>query len=321
MSSSLYPNSEFMPTPSVCEFFSAIPRAVLDLCHRKVLTSRDVHVLGILLDYKNQRTTEVDPKQETIAARMGCSVPTVERSVARLVKAGLITKTRLRNSLGRLGRCVYDLARTLALMPRQAAKMRGGQFGKSAPAAPPPVDGNRPPAAGSTTHQKCRVSEADLSDVVKADTTLPQSAPAAPSPVVASPVVTGFVEKGVFPRVAAALVERFGEKRCQEALDGLNALKQRQKVRNAAAWLVGCVQQGWSVTTSPPPRPQAQRPYAPLSGPARPAPDCLDALAPAVRAALEGTARAALRMEFGGALPQGRRLVEGRMRALLGGQT
>lgn len=303
-----------MPTPSVCEFFSAIPRAVLDLCQNKVLTSRDVHVLGILLDYKNRRTTEVSPKQETIAARMGCSVPTVERSVARLVKAGLITKTRLRNSLGRLGHCVYDLARTLALMPRQAAKMRGGEYGQAAPPASPPVDGTRPPAAGSTTHHFCRVSEADLSDVVQADTALPQSAPAAPSPVVAR-----FVEKGVFPRVAAALVERFGEKCCQEALDGLNALKQRQKVRSAAAWLVGCVQQGWSMTAVPAPRPQAQRPYVPLSGPARPAPDCLDALAPAVRAALEGTARAALQGEFGGALPQGRRLVEGRMRALLAG--
>ena len=312
-----------MPTPSVCEFFSAIPRAVWDLCHGKVLTSRDVLVLGVLLDYKNRHTTQVDPKQETIAGRLGCSVPTVERSVARLVKAGLITKTRLRAALGRMGRCVYDLANTFALMPRQASKMRGGEYGQAAPPASPAVDGNGLAEAEITTPHFCRVSEADSLDVVKADTPAPFSLPSTPLPSVPSPapspVVAALLAKGVFPRAARGLVEKFGEERCQQVL---SALSERRKVRDNAAWLVGCLHQGWDVASKTPgtaARPQSQALYRPLLSAPPASGDPLTALSTSARAALEGTARAGLCAEFGGMLPRGRRLIEGRMRALLSG--
>ena len=110
-------------------FFSPIPRAVYGLRGEGRLKARDVDVLGLLLDYKGRRRTTVDPSQETLAGRLRCSPDTVQRSLARLAAAGLIVRTRLRDLAGRLGRCVYDLAPTLALMPAQAAKMRRGEWG------------------------------------------------------------------------------------------------------------------------------------------------------------------------------------------------
>lgn len=318
MSDLLYPNSGVITNAHASAFFSAIPRAVWDLCHSKQLNGRDVQVLGVLLDHKNRHTTQVDPKQETIAERLGCSVPTVERSVARLVKAGLITKTRLRAALGRFGRSVYDLANTFALMPHQASKMRGGEFGQAAPPAPRSADGNGPAEVETTSHHFCRVSEADLSDALKADTAPPSQTPPAPSPA-PSPVVAALLDKGVFPRAARVLVERFGEARCQQALNALNA---RRKVRDKAAWLVGCLRQGWDVTPQTPEtaaRPQSQAPYRPPTSSPPASGDPLASLSASARLALEATARAALALESGGALPQGRRFVEGRMRALLSG--
>ena len=69
------------------------------------------------------------PSQETLAARLRCGLDTIQRSLARLAAAGLIVKTRLRDLAGRLGKCLYDLAPTLALMPSHAAKMRRGEWG------------------------------------------------------------------------------------------------------------------------------------------------------------------------------------------------
>ena len=110
----VYPNNGSTPNApantSACAFFSALPRAVGDLRAEGRLIPRDVDVLRELLDHKNRRTSQVDPLQKTLAARMGCSLDTIQRSLARLVAAGLIIKTRMRDARGQLGRCVYDLA-------------------------------------------------------------------------------------------------------------------------------------------------------------------------------------------------------------------
>lgn len=291
--SALYHNDAEKPGDA-SPFFSAIPRAVWDLCQSKALKGRDVQVLGILLDHKNRRTTQVDPKQETIALRLGCSLPTVERSIARLVKVGLITKTRLRNALGRLGRCSYDLANTLSLMPRQASnlmprqasKMRGGDFGASSSAQSPVTDGEAKAKHPPTSHQKCRVSEADSSDVAKADNNTP--APPKPPP---PPVAVALMKQGVSPHIATRLVEQRGEERCQQVL---SALSQRRKVRNRAAWLVGCLLQGWIVEAPATARPRSHHPYTPPSAPHSPPTDILDALPSDAYATLEDRARALL---------------------------
>lgn len=109
---------------TACPFFSAIPRAVLERRKGRDLLTRDIEVLALLLDYKQRASTEVSPRQATLAGRLGCSADTIQRSVKRLMAAGLLAKTRLRDGKGRVERCVYDLAATLALMPVQAARLR-----------------------------------------------------------------------------------------------------------------------------------------------------------------------------------------------------
>lgn len=317
MSVSVYPNNGSTTNAHACAFFSALPRAVGDLRAEGVLTPRDVDVLRELLDHKNRRTSQVDPLQRTLAARMGCSLDTIQRSLARLVKAGLITKKRLRDARGQLGRCVYDLALTLALMPRQAAKLRHGHFGQADPAPPPAHEGKARSTPPITKPHQSGLSEVDSSDVAKADNNVPASPPVPPSPV-----AVALIAQGVFPKVAAGLVERFGGDRCRQALA---ALGQRRTVRDKPAWVVGCLQGGWAVMApaAAAARPPSQHPYQHFSGPLGPPADPLAALGASARVALESAARAALIAEVRepvlSTLRQGRntRLVEERMRLML----
>lgn len=279
MTDIVYPNTGHMPHAHACAFFSAIPRAVGDLRAQGHLKARDVDVLRELLDYKNRHTTQVDPRQATLAARFGCSVDTVQRSLNRLVAAGLIVKIRLRDRLGRLGRCVYDLAQTLALMPRQAAKLRSGQYGQ------PAATIEKTPTLSMP--QKCGISEVDSEDAVQADTYPPREK-AIPSPVAAALII-----EGVFPGVAGMLTVKFGEGRCREVLQ---ALKQRRTVRDRAAWIVGALLQGWDVATEATARPQSHHPYTPPR-PAGLKPDRLAALDTPALVALEAQARAVLWQE------------------------
>ena len=315
----VYPNNGITTNAQSCAFFSALPRAVGDLRAQGVLKPRDVDVLRELLDHKNRRTSQVDPLQRTLAARMGCSLDTIQRSLARLVQAGLIAKIRMRDACGRLGQCVYDLAQTLALMPHQAAKMRSGQWGASDTSPSPAPDRKAAPAGVITKPQKCGFNKADSLDVVQADNIAP-----APPQGPPSPAAVALIAQGVFPRIAAGLVERFGEARCRQAL---TALGQRRTVHDKPAWVVGCLLQGWTVAASATARPQSQHPYAPPSAPPGPPIDALDALDVAAYAALEATAHALLWDEtkpaWRSTLLSGRNpaYLRNRMRALLSAQT
>lgn len=311
MSTTVYPNMGNTTNAHASAFFSPLPRAVLTLSQDGRLKPRDLQILAALLDYKNRHTTQVDPKQGTLAARFACSLDTIQRSLARLTAAGLITKTRLRNGLGRLGRCVYDLANTLALMPRHAAKLRHGDYGRDS--ASPEKETH------SAIPQKCGLSEVDSLDVAEAD-----KAHAATHSPMLGPVAAALHAEGVAPRVATSLAGKFDEQRCRQAL---TALQSRRNVRDRAAWLVGCLLNGWQLTAPAPPplRPQSHLPYTP-PGSLNAPPSHLHALPVSEYAALEARARAELITESVGpvlsTLKQGRnrRLVEGRMCRLLNAQ-
>lgn len=304
---------------TACPFFSAIPRAVLERRKGRDLLTRDIEVLALLLDYKQRASTEVSPRQATLAGRLGCSADTIQRSVKRLMAAGLLAKTRLRDGKGRVERCVYDLAATLALMPVQAARLRQGEWGQE------------PGSERVSRPHGCGVSKADSESVVQADNSVAFS-PAAVSPAAVSPVVGQLTARGVLARAAQGLVERFGEGRCREAL---SALSSRPSVRDKAAWLVAALRGNWSLAAPDPPdlphshRPfvlHSHRPFVPplaVCGPPEPSFDPLAALPPSAWAALERQARDVLLSECTGPvlalLRQGRerRLVQARMRQMV----
>ena len=285
MTPTLYPNTAEKSCGASSAFFSAIPRAVGDLRAQGKLKPRDVDVLRELLDHKNQRTTQVDPLQKTLAARMGCALDTIQRSLNRLVQAGLITKRRVRDARGRLGRCIYDLAGTLALMPRQAAKLRSGQWGRAGQSPMPSDEGKASADLPITTPQKCGLSEVDSDSVEKADnrTSAPPNGPS-------SPVAAALAAQGVFPKAAAALVVKFGETRCREVLDAAARVKRFH--RSKAAWIVAALTQSLPVAADTH-RPRAHWPYTPPSA-AGPPPDALALLSAEAYDALEQKARAQL---------------------------
>ena len=315
MTPTVYPKMGPTPHKNVSPFFSAIPRAVGDLRAAGILKARDVDVLRELLDYKNRRSTQVDPKQATLAARFGCSVDTVQRSLKRLEAAGLIAIIRLRDRLGRLGRCVYDLAGTLFLMPHHAAKLRSGDWGQSGHHAAEETPLKSPVPA---IPQNCGLSEVDSKDDAKADS----KAAVDRDKNVSHPVAVALAAEGVYPGVAGSLVVKFGEGRCRQVL---SALKKRKQVRDRAAWLVGALLQGWNVTTeADTTRPQAHHAYTPPAAAAQL--DPLTALDTAARNALEAQAKALLLHETHPAwrdkLLHGKNtaLLHSRMRELLSAQ-
>ena len=293
MSDLVYPNMGNTTNAQACAFFSALPRAVGDLRAAGILKPRDVDVLRELLDHKNRRTTTVDPKQATLAARFNCSLDTVQRSLARLAAAGLIVKIRLRDRLGRLGRCVYDLAGTLALMPSQAAKLRSGAYGRQTPPSPPSADGNRVPASHSTMPQKSGLSEVDEGCYVEADTQ-PQ-----PQTDATRATVVLLQAQAVQEHAAKRLADRHTEARCREVVQASARIKHFRHSR--AAWIIGALDGGWTVSTEAETRPRSQWPYRPPqadTAPARaavaPPQDPLETLDAPTYAALETEARASL---------------------------
>lgn len=302
-------------------FFSPIPRAVWDLRGQGALKPRDIDVLGLLLDYKNIDTAYVNPRQDTLARRLACSVDTIQRSLTRLAAAGLIVKSRLRSAAGRLGRCVYDLAPTLARLPHRAARMRSGRWGRGpAPTAPDSCSLPRP--------HRCGLREED--SFAQADNSAPAPTSPPPSAFPASPVAGQMIALGVAARAAVRLLAGHGEARCRQALA---AAQERRNVHNRPAWLVKCLTEHWTLTerwilagprqSEDSARPRSHHPYTPPSIPAAPPPDPLTQLPPARWSALEERARLALRAEKQPAVLEmlrtgrARRLIAARMRALL----
>jgi predicted transcriptional regulator len=99
------------------DLFSVFTRTVLDLCREKKLKRSDMHVINLLLSYADSHSTLVYRRQAELAANLGCSVDTLQRSLKRLVAVGLLAKIRLRTADGKFDQCVYDLAGSLALIP------------------------------------------------------------------------------------------------------------------------------------------------------------------------------------------------------------
>lgn len=278
----VYPNAAGKSISHAPAYFSPIPRAVWDLRRERRLTPRDVDVLGLLLDYKTHSTPIVDPEQNELAARLACSLDTIQRSVARLRRAGLVATQRLRDVRGRLGGTLYDLSAVLDLMPTKAAKMRSGQWGRSAP----PPDGKPAPRPPAPTPQKSGVKESGQDSAVERNNT-PASkadAPKEADPVLAA-VVISLKDAGVFAARAHTLVQKCGEERCRAVLAAAGRVKHFRQSR--AAWIVGALIGGWPLAPGPDEtRPQSQWPYqAPPD--ARPAPADLADLSPDAYAALQ----------------------------------
>lgn len=302
------------------DFFSPIPRGVWELIEAKRVTRRDAAVLGVLLDYKGRGGTVVYPCQATLAARLGCSVDTVQRSVRRLVAAGLVATKRVRDAAGRVRGISYDLAAALALAPSKAAKLRRGDWGRKEMRELTFPSENNANICAPARPQKCGVSEADRFVAEADNSACAQIDPAAPEP---RGVVVDFINLGIPAARAAALVSTHGEARCREAL---SAAAGRRTIRDRAGWVVQCLSDGWKLPKCPAGRRAGgqYRVYAfpEPPPPASPACDPLETLPPAQKAALESAARAALLAE----LPtlrrsleagRSRRVVESRMRALL----
>lgn len=60
--------------------------------HRGYLTNTEYHIYQLLKQYNHHEETKF--KNRTIANRVGCTIRTVQRATNKLLKAGLITKTR-----------------------------------------------------------------------------------------------------------------------------------------------------------------------------------------------------------------------------------
>lgn len=237
----IIPNTDHKSTP----FFSPVPRHVLTLCQNGALKPRDVEVLSLLLDYKSRTGTVVEPRQDTMAKRLRCSTDTIQRSLSRLVKAGLILKTRARDLCGRLGKCLYDLAAVFALMPRKAAKVRHGEYGAAAAG-----QSQTPPA---TMPQKSGVSIGDLVSVCQADN-------GTQAETVTPPLVVELIKEGVGEKTAQTIHEKYGAERIR---DVVNAARANRRATNRPGWIVAALTQGWAFQAhrEAQERPKSQMPY------------------------------------------------------------
>lgn len=215
-------------------FFSPIPRAALALVQNQQISRRDLPLLTVLLDYKNVRDNWVEPKQKTLAARLCCSVDTVQRALARLVAAGLIVKRYIRDACGRLRGLCYDLTPTLCLLPSKAAKMRRGQFGRvdalnaDAPTTTRARQGNSPKP------QPCGVSEADKDCQANNTAARPTAQPL-------PPVVVSLLRFGLQTHTALQLVAAHGEDKVQAVVKEAG----RKSRQNVSGWIVAALSKRW----------------------------------------------------------------------------
>lgn len=220
-----YPNS----AQNATAFFSPIPRAALALVQSQQISRRDLPLLTVLLDYKNVRDNWVEPKQKTLAARLCCSVDTVQRALARLVAAGLIVKRYIRDACGRLRGLCYDLTPTLSLLPTKAAKMRRGQFGRVD--VQPEQTSPSPP---SPKPQPCGVSEADKDCQANNRAARPAALPL-------PPVVVSLLRFGLQTHTALQLVAAHGEDKVQSVVQEAA----RKPRKTLCGWIVAALSGQW----------------------------------------------------------------------------
>lgn len=159
------------------------------------ISERAYHVLSLLIMHAN-KVNRCFPSQRTLAAKLRCSVDTVERAINVLEAAGLIIVIRKRGWHGRYAGNDYNLSPLHALYVawrasqadrqisrRQSAKMRHGD--ESAARS----------QASSTKPQKCSIyneSKNDLSNESNNKQSVPQESI---SPMPAEKVVVDSVEK------------------------------------------------------------------------------------------------------------------------------
>lgn len=116
--------------------FAVVPTWLLDLC-----PSRAIHLYGILARYANAQQ-EAWPSRATLAARMGCSVDTVDRALGKLVGAGALTITRRWTAQGEPTSSLYHVH----VMP-------GGHLGGVAATVPPPSRTSADKVAAPVRHR------------------------------------------------------------------------------------------------------------------------------------------------------------------------
>lgn len=212
-------------------FFSPLPRHVYTLREKGTLKSRDVEVLGLLLDYKNAATTTVCPSHDEMKKRLGCSHDTIARSLTRLKQSGLVIAERLRDLRGRWGKWVYDLAAVFTHLPAQSA-VRTGQYGEAGE------------AKKQSSTQVGGVSKVyDCS--VKADKEAGTSTQAELSPEAATLVVE-IASQGAEEKMVREMVQKHGANRAREVL--ALAKQQRGKIRCFPAWLRMALKNGWGMS-------------------------------------------------------------------------
>jgi hypothetical protein len=231
------------------------------LCYAMELTSRERDVLGALLIHKNGCDTFVWPGQARLAALCGCSVPTVQRALRRLIALGLIVRRRIRDARGRLRTNAYDLAAVFGLCPGAKDKDAGaGEAPRQTECgeASPVMDGGAAAQGANASpamHHVCRI-EAD-GCMLEEDTNTGAVGQAPPEPPPPEVVVDLNKAAGVSPKVGLRLLNRYreevGEQRAEQILrDQLEALphnlaRQRTPVQSVAGYLVTAIEENWDL--------------------------------------------------------------------------
>ena len=107
--------------------FVAVPMSLLRLQTKLKLTPTDMVVLVNLLAHWWDPSRAVFPRSTTIAARMGVAKRTVQRSMQKMVKAGLIEREMMTTVLGprrtfQFNALAHQLARDINLSHQLAGK-------------------------------------------------------------------------------------------------------------------------------------------------------------------------------------------------------
>lgn len=290
----VYPTQDAAPTRSAApqRFYSPIPRQIFGLSAAGHLTGRDAQVLALLLSHKGRSGPLVWPRQATMAAALGVSVDTIQRSIDRLAAAKMLHIVRRRSADGRLINNHYDLSATLEMLPaggrapsidapNHTAKVRPGKPQAAHTTRGSQTDGKSEQQANKAMPQKCGV-EASEESVVEAT---PMREPG--DGTEAAAVVDALTEAGVMPNTARMLVRVHDVDRIRRALLAVSVGK---KKANPGGWIVAAVRDPkWLL----PPLPKSARRAAPKPAPETP-PDALDALPPHEYDALQAIARAQL---------------------------
>lgn len=102
--------------------FIFIPSVLARYQHRLGLSSTDFNVLVQLIDHWWEPTSKIFPSKDTLAKRMNVSGSTIQRSIARLEKAGLVKRENRYGGVKQQMSNVYHLDGLVAKLAEIAAE-------------------------------------------------------------------------------------------------------------------------------------------------------------------------------------------------------